>query len=129
MTTPTNADAVTREAVRAALIELLTTTDQHHHAATRATLTAVGDTRRVLAELHRAHDPAARHAPDHDRHAALSSALGDIGRALLTTHPHPDPTRLRAGLTVLAAVALGWLDTLPTTTTDHDADGPDAEPF
>lgn len=125
MTTPT----VTREAVRAALIELLST-DQHHHAATPATLTAISDTRRVLAELHRAHDPAGRYAPDHDRHAALSSALGDIGRALLTTHPHPNPTRLRAGLTVLTAVALGWLDTLPHPD-DHDSpdNGPDAEPF
>jgi hypothetical protein len=125
------------DAVRVALVELLTT-GQHHHAATPTTLAAVGHTRRGLATRHPAHDPAGHFAYDHDRHAALSSALGDITTALLTAryHRHPDPTRLRAGLSALAAIALGWLDILPTppgenTDPDYDRpyDGPDAEPF
>jgi hypothetical protein len=32
----------------------------------------------------------------------------------MTTHTHPlDTAQLRTGLTELAAIALGWLDTLP----------------
>ncbi|MGB6163437.1 MAG: hypothetical protein WBF75_12865 [Pseudonocardiaceae bacterium] len=113
MTDPTTG-VPTREAVRLALIELLTTS-AHHDAATPATLTAIADTRRDLATLHSRTNPAGRHAPERDRHAALSGALGDISKALLATYPyrHTDPWRLRAGLTVLAAVALAWLDTLP----------------
>lgn len=113
------------DAVRVALVELLTT-GQHHHAATPHTLTQVGDTRRLLAELHHTNDPADRHAPQPTRHAALSSALGDIGRALLAAGPyrHPDTAALRGGLSVLAAVALGWLDTLPLPDPESD-DGRD----
>ncbi|MGB6165665.1 MAG: hypothetical protein WBF75_24440 [Pseudonocardiaceae bacterium] len=115
MTTP---GALTRETVRTSLIQLLST-DQHPGAATLAatplTLAAIADTRRDLAALHGRHNPAAHHTHDSDRHAALSAALGDIAKALLTTHHHrhTDPWRLRAGLTVLATVALAWLDTLP----------------
>jgi hypothetical protein len=124
------------DAVRTALVDLLTT-GQHHDAATPATLTAIGAARRALAELHGAWNPASRCAHDEDRHVALSSALGDIARALLTARPGhvPDPTELRAGLTTLTAVALAWLDTLPAPNPepnddgyDHD-DGYDAEPF
>jgi hypothetical protein len=120
------------DAVRVALVELLTT-GQHHHAATPSTLTTIGQARRELAALHRAHDPAGYFAHDQDRHAALSSALGDIGAALFGARPHrhPDPARLRAGLGVLAAVALGWLDALPTPDPPREDpdDGPYAEPF
>ena len=114
------------DAVRTALIELLTT-GQHHHAATPTTLTQVGHARRTLAELHPTHNPAGHYAGNPDRHAALSSALGDIARALLSAHPRrePDTTQLRAGLTVLAAVALAWLDTLPT---PNEHDDPDPYP-
>jgi hypothetical protein len=120
------------DAVRVALIELLTT-GQHHHAATPTTLATIGQARQELAALHRAHDPAGYFAHDHDRHTALSSALGDIGTALLTARPHnhPDPAHLRTGLSVLAALALGWLDALPTPDPPHQDpdDGPNAEPF
>jgi hypothetical protein len=125
------------DAVRVALVELLTT-GQHHYAATPPTLATVGQARRELAARHHGDDPAARHAPFFTRHAALSSALGDVGAALLTAGPHrlPDPAIVRAGLSVLAAVALSWLDILPTPpghNTDPDYDGPytgpDPEPF
>jgi hypothetical protein len=135
MTTTDPTSTPTRETVRLALIELLNT-GEHPGAATPATLAAVADTRRDLTALHGPHDPAAHHAPERDRHAALSSALGDIGKALLTAHHHhdhhTDPWRLRAGLTVLTAVALGWLDTLPHTDDpepDEFDDRPDTEPF
>ena len=119
------------DAVRVALIELLTT-GQHHHAATPTTLATIDQARQELAALHRAHDPAGRYAYDQDRPTALSSALGDIGAALFGARPHrrPDPARQRAGLGVRAAIALGWLDALPHPD-DHDSpdDGPNAEPF
>lgn len=97
-------DTITSETVRAALIELLTL-GQHHHAATHTTLTAIGDTRRTLAPS----------ADDNQRLAALSQALATVGGALITVpHPrHPDTTGLREGLTEMAAITLGWLDTLP----------------
>ena len=109
MTTPT--DTVTRDAVRAALVDLLTI-GQHHHAATPTTLTAVGHTRRALAHHHDTHNPTAH--PD-QRLAALTQALDAVNDALIVIpHPrHPDTTDLRDGLTELAALALGWLDTLP----------------
>jgi hypothetical protein len=132
----TTTGAPTRDAVRVALIELLSTSE-HPGAATPATLAAIADTRRDLAALHGPDDPAAHHAPERDRHAALSNALGDIGKALLAGRHQryrcTDPWRLRAGLTVLAAVALGWLDTLPQHPDPHNSDefddGPDPEPF
>ena len=121
-------------AIRAALVELLTT-GQHHHAATPATLAAVGATRTALDQTHRTRDPAARYAPPERRLTALATALGAVGTAL----GDPDPwnqlniTILRAGLCDLAAVALGWLDTLPIPTTpgDNGADDSagDEEPF
>jgi hypothetical protein len=125
------------DAVRTALLDLLTT-GQHHDAATPATLTAIGRARRTLTKVHGTQNPASRYADDEDRHLALSSALGDIASALLTARPShvPDPTELRAGLTTLTAVALAWLDTLPTPPRDNDDpdddgpyQGPDAEPF
>jgi hypothetical protein len=118
MTTTNTTTDTTRipicDAVRIALIDLLTT-GQHHDAATTATLRAIGTTRTHLAALHQhnRHNPIARYAQSEDRHAALSSALGDTARALLAEQPFPDITLLRAGLTTLAAVALAWLDTLP----------------
>ncbi|MGB6164408.1 MAG: hypothetical protein WCF33_13570 [Pseudonocardiaceae bacterium] len=134
MTTTTGAP--TRETVRVALIELLNTSE-HPDTASADTLAAVADTRRDLAALHGPDDPTAHHAPERDRHAALSSALGDIGKALLAArydrYRSTDPWQLRAGLTVLAAVALGWLDTLPQHPDPHNSDefddGPDPEPF
>lgn len=145
MTTTTTAEDTIRipicDAVRTALVELLTT-GQHHHAATPTTLTQVGRARQTLDELHRTRNPVSRYATDEDRHVALSSALGDIAHALLTARPShaPDPTELRAGLTTLTAIALAWLDTLPAPTErpessdeghqhDDGSDGPDAEPF
>ncbi len=127
----TTTGAPTRDAVSVALIELLSTSE-HPDAATSATLAAIADTRRDLAALHGPNDPVARYAPERDRHAPLSSALGDISKALLAAYPyhHTDPWRLRAGLTVLAAVALAWLDTLPQHPDPHNSDDrPDAEPF
>ena len=124
MTTPTLDTA----AVRAALVELLTT-GHHHHAATPATLAAVGATRTALDQTHRTRDPAARYAPPERRLTALATALGAVGTAL----GDPDPwnqlntTILRAGLCDLAAVALGWLDTLPTPPNSADPDS--EEPF
>jgi hypothetical protein len=130
MTDPTTTGAPIRETVRLALIELLST-GEHPGAATPATLTAIADTRHDLAALHGLNNPAAHYAPESDRHAALSSALGDIGKALLTTrhHRYTDAWRLRAGLTVLAAIALAWLDTLPHLNPHEPDDRPDAEPF
>ncbi|MGH3718324.1 MAG: hypothetical protein ACRDRI_05660 [Pseudonocardiaceae bacterium] len=116
----TTTDPVTRDTVRTALIELLST-GYHRDTASAVTLAAVADTRERLDTSHGGGSPASRHAPSHDRHAALSSALGDISGALLVAARHdPDPTRLRAGLT---AVALAWLDTLTLTPT---TDTPDA---
>jgi hypothetical protein len=102
------------DAVRTALIDLLTT-GQHHDAATTATLRAVGTTRTHLAALHQhsRHNPIARYAQPEDRHAALSSALGVIAGTLLADRGPNHATPLRASLTTLAAVALAWLDTLP----------------
>jgi len=115
-------------AVRAALVELLTT-GQHHHAATPATLAAIGATRAALDQTHGTRDPAARYAPPERRLVALTAALGAIGTALADADPwnHLNTTILRAGLCDLAAVALGWLDTLPTPPDNADGDG--EEPF
>jgi hypothetical protein len=109
MTTPP--DTVTRDAVRAALVDLLTI-GQHHHAATPATLTAVGHTRRALTHHH---NPAVHDDHEDQRLAALTQALDAVNDALIVIpHPrHPETTELRDGLTELAALALGWLDTLP----------------
>ena len=103
---------LTRQAVHTALVELLTT-GQHHHAATPATLTAVGEARQSLATL--THDPAAPGTREAHRLAALTRALGDLGAALFATPTgrRPDPARLHPALGELAAVALGWLDILP----------------
>jgi hypothetical protein len=111
--TPT--DTATRQAVHAALVELLTT-GQHHHAATPDTLAAVGDTRRTLAAEHGSHDPARAGASDEHRLAALTNSVGQIGSALFSANSlgeWPDPVRLYRALAELAAVALGWLDALP----------------
>jgi hypothetical protein len=120
------------DAVRTALIDLLTT-GQHHDAASAATLRAVGTTRTHLVELHQhsRHNPVARHAQAEDRHAALSSALGDIARTLLADRRHDHCTPLRAALTTLAAIALAWLDTLPHLVGDDEGchDCADPEPF
>ncbi|MGH2803330.1 MAG: hypothetical protein ACRDL4_09845 [Thermoleophilaceae bacterium] len=117
----------TRDAVHAALVELLTT-GQHHHAATPHTLTAVGDTRRTLAAEYGTSDPAGAHASHDRRLAALTRALGGLGVALFTAtsaeyRRQPDPARMHAALTELAAITLGWLDTLPT----HQPDPWDGE--
>jgi hypothetical protein len=121
MTTPTtsaeiSADAVSWSAVRAALVGLLTT-GQHHHAATPATLTAVGYTRAALADRDddTAHCAVSCACPPEWRLTALTAALGVISDALLSATPrHPlDTAQLRTGLAELAAIALGWLDTLP----------------
>jgi hypothetical protein len=136
MTTTNTTDAVripVCDTVRAALIDLLTT-GQHHDAATTATLRAVGATRSALVELHQfsRHNPVRRHALADDRHAALSSALGDIARTLLADRRHAYSTELRAGLTTLAAVTLAWLDTLPHPDDGDDEgyhDGAEPEPF
>jgi hypothetical protein len=109
----------TRDTVRTALLELLTT-GPNHHAAQAATLDAVGAARRTLATHRTTPNPCARTARDKTRQAALSCALTDV----LLTAPR-DPAALRAALAELAAVALGWLDALPDT---PDAE-PDAEPF
>lgn len=115
MTTPT--DPLTSEAVRTALVDLLTI-GQHHHAGTPATLTAVGDTRRSLAH---------RLTLDDQRLTALNDALSAVSEALLVVPPprRPDTAALRDGLTELAAVALGWLDTLP----GRPQPNPDTEPL
>jgi hypothetical protein len=121
MTTPTtSADTVTWSAVRAALVGLLTT-GQHHHAATPATLTAVGDTRAALADRDFIADPPER------RLSALTVALGVTGDALLSAPPWqpPDTAQLRTGLTELAAIALEWLDTMP----DHPLPLPQPDDF
>ena len=117
-----------RDAVRTALIELLST-GEHPEVASAATLSAVAHARRDLTVLHANLNPAGPHAPDSARQAALLSALGDIGGALLATYHHrPSAARLRAGLTVLTTVALGWLDALPHPANgcgcDHDCDCP-----
>ena len=127
--------AALRHAVRTTLIELLVPGERSGTAST-ATLDAVAEARRDLAALHGPRNPTAHHAPDHDRHTALSAALGDIGKALLAhPHQHPEPWRLRTGLSVLAAITLAWLDTLPHphdpgSNDSHESDdGLDAEPF
>jgi len=116
---PTDDDP--RKVIRTTLIDLLST-DQHP-AASPATLTAVRQARQDEAE--RSTDPetdssVGRHAPAPHRHAALSRALGLISTELHDAHPagQPDPTVLHTGLTTLAAIALAWLDTLPTPDTD-----------
>jgi len=115
MTTPT--DTLTRDAVRIALVDLLTI-GQHHHAGTPATLTAVGDTRRALAD---------RFPQDDQRLVSLRQALGAVSAALIAVPQprRPDAAGLRDGLTELAAVALGWLDTLP----DLPQPDSDTKPF
>ena len=128
---PTMTTTVTdTAAIRAALVELLTT-GQHHHAATPATLAAIGATRTALDQTHGTRDPAARYAPPEQRLVALTAALGAIGTALADANPwnQLNTTILRTGLCDLAAVALGWLDTLPTPTTSDDTRGDDEEPF
>ena len=115
---------VTCDAVRAALVDLLTI-GQHHHAATSATLSAVGDTRRALSHQHGTQDPTAHYAHDHRRLTALTHALDAVNGALAVgTQPRqPDAAGLRNRLTELAALALGWLDTLT------DPSHPDDEPL
>jgi NTP pyrophosphatase (non-canonical NTP hydrolase) len=112
-TPPDMTAAVTRGAVRAALVDLLTT-GQHHHAATEATLTAVGDARAALAGQHGSADPAASCAAPEWRLTTLIVALGFISSALFNTTEWqpPDTAQLRTGLTELAAITLGWLDAL-----------------
>ena len=120
MTTPTDTAAV-----RAALVELLTTS-QHHHAATPAALAAIGATRVALADTHHTHDPAARYAPPERRLDALTAALGAVGTALFGVAPgRPlNIAALHTALHELAAVALGWLDTLPTPSDSDDGEEP-----
>jgi hypothetical protein len=134
-TTDTTTDAVripVCEAVRTALIDLLTT-GEHHDAASVATLRAVASTRASLAQHTGRHRPVARYALAEDRHTALSSALGDVAHALCTERPIPDYDQLYAGLTTLAAVALAWLDALPHPEDEEDDEGyhdcADPEPF
>jgi hypothetical protein len=113
MTTPT--EALTREAVRAALVELLTV-GQHHNAASPATLTVVGSTRRTRADRvpHGGH-----------RLKDLNHALNAVAKAFVALRtPNSHTTALREGLTELAAVALSWLDTI----TDPPQPDPDTEP-
>ncbi|MGH3903082.1 MAG: hypothetical protein ACRDTE_02610 [Pseudonocardiaceae bacterium] len=137
-TTTPDPTAPTRDAVHAALLELLTTGQHHHHAATPDTLSAVGDTRRILAAEHGTGDPAGRDAPDERRLAALTQALGETAAALaeLDESPWaPDPAQLLAALTELAALTLAWLDTLPPHDPDpwhgdgHENDPHDPSPF
>lgn len=102
---PTTAP-VTREAVRAALLELRITGD-HRNAASTTSLWAIADARRELATRHPATNPAGQLTPDPQRLAALARALGDIGSALIAAH------------------TLGWLDTLgPTPSVCIAADDP-----
>jgi ferric-dicitrate binding protein FerR (iron transport regulator) len=129
--TPVTSPATDIAAVRAALVELLTT-GQHHHAATPATLAAIGATRSALAETHHTHDPSASCAPPERRLAALAAALGATGAALFAAAPWQplDTAALRTGLCELAGIALGWLDALPTPTNPtNENDGGDEEPF
>lgn len=128
---PEITETVTSAAVGAALVELLTT-GQHHHAGTPVTLAAVGRARRGLAEYGIA-DPAASFASPDRRLAALTAA-GAIGSALATVGPGRPPctNRLHTALTELAAVALGWLDTLPAPGRSHHDEDPgsgDEQPF
>ena len=125
--TTTTPPELTRQAVQAALIELLTT-GPHHHAATPATLATVGQARLAAEHQHSTTDLSARCASDDRRLAALTRALGRIAAALLTpgTWDRPDPARLRPELADLAAVALAWLDTLPAH--PDPSDGPDEQP-
>jgi len=112
----------TSDAVRAALLDLLST-GQHHHAATPATLTAVGQVRQALA-TGRTRDSAGRWGYP-DRLAALAVALGEVATALDGCHAqsrHPDPTQLHSALTGLAALALGWLDATPPPPTASQSD-------
>lgn len=111
--THTTNDVTTCDAVRTALIELLTTGPRTFDAATPATLHAIAATRTTLLAQHTGRNrPVACSALAEDRHTALSSALGDIADALRTEGPIPDYDQLYAGLTTLAAVALAWLDAL-----------------
>jgi hypothetical protein len=95
MTTPT--EAQTRETVRVALVDLLTV-GQHHHAASHTTLSAVGDTRRSMAD---------RLVQDAQWLRSLSEALTAVTGAFVAGRTPRD------GLAELAAVALCWLDTIP----------------
>ena len=123
-TTTTHPDpTVLRDAVISTLITLLAPPPP---VATPATLDAVTRTRQELATFHRHTNPARREARDGDRVATLTVALGGIARALLTTHP-THPPRLRAELSVLATVALAWLDTLPHPGPESDG-GADEDP-
>ncbi|MBV8996817.1 MAG: hypothetical protein JO287_24630, partial [Pseudonocardiales bacterium] len=83
-----------------------------------------------LDQTHGTRDPAARYAPPERRLAALTAALGATGEGLFAAVPgRPLHTAaLHAGLCELAAIALGWLDTLPTPP-DHDTDNDDEQPF
>ncbi|HEX6405145.1 MAG TPA: hypothetical protein VF003_18630 [Pseudonocardiaceae bacterium] len=93
----TSTEALTRETIRVALVELLTV-GQHHNAASHTTLSAVGDTRRSMAD---------RFVHDDQRLRALSGALTAVTKAFVAEQTPRD------GLAELAAIALGWLDTIP----------------
>jgi hypothetical protein len=126
---PVSTDAVRPDLVCQALVELLTI-GQHHHAATSATLTTVGVTRRALAAQHGISDPTNPWSSPEWRLAALTKALGMVADEVFTpTAPGSQPSaHLPRGLAELAAVALGWLDALPTLTPVTDAADPDDEP-
>lgn len=98
-------DSLTSETVRVALVELLTV-GQHHHAASHATLNAVGDSRRARGD---------RVVDEDQRFKALDRSLGAVARALIVAlqPPGSDTAALRDALSELAATALGWLDTIP----------------
>lgn len=137
------------DAVRTALIELLTAGPRTFGAATPATLHAIGATRTALTTTHHAntHNPLTLHAADRDRHLALTRVLGHIAHTLL--HPQDpdlaeihdlnprqaDLVELHSHLTTLAAITLAWLDTLPALPQPpddpwDDADeGDEAQPF
>nr|MDQ3762433.1 hypothetical protein [Actinomycetota bacterium] len=62
-----------------------------------------------------------------ERHlAALTAALGAVGTALFGAAPgRPlNTAALHTALRELAAVALGWLDTLPTPSDSDDGEEP-----
>jgi hypothetical protein len=113
-----------RDALRSALLDLLT--PDQHPAATPTTLTAVSQARQGLAERYTDPDhdsPVGRCTHPSCRLAGLTHALGLLGSELLDAGPpgQPDPTAMHHGLTTLTAVALAWLDTLPTPDTDPPA--------